>query len=895
MPHRDESAPPDTPPEADAPAIVAALDLGTKVRLLSGRGFWTLESLPEHGLGGIVVTDGPHGLRCQATSADHLGLAEALPATCFPTAVTLGSSWDTSLLAEVGTAIATEALALGVSVVLGPGVNLKRHPACGRNFEYFSEDPLLTGELAAAMVRGVQSRGVGTSLKHFAVNNQESHRLVVDAVLDERTLRELYLRAFEIVVTGAEPWTVMCSYNKVNGTYASEHTGLLSSTLRHEWGFRGLVMSDWGAVNDRAAGIAAGLDLEMPGSRGANDRAVIEAVKTGRLVEEAIDRCAIRVVELLARGQHARDTATTAAGDPVRPAGTAEAPEPDREAHHALARRAAAAGSVLLANNGVLPLSPDARIAVVGAFAAEPRYQGAGSSQVNPTRLDRALDALRERLGPESRTAGSDKPGWTFTAGYDARDGSCPPGALDAALSAAGDADVVVLFAGLPAVAESEGFDRTTLDLPSGQVELIEALAAGSTPVVVVLNNGGVVHTDWADRVDAVLECFLGGQAGGSAAVDVLFGDAEPGGRLAESIPVHVAQLPAHRNFPGEPRQVEYREGLFVGYRFHDSAGVPAGFAFGHGLSYTTFEWSQITVERSEVTTGVDVGLRVTNTGGRPGSDVVQIYVRDVECSVARPDKELAGFAKVHLDPGATEEVAIHLDERAFAFWDVASGTWLVEQGEFEVIVARSSTDPVAVARLSLDTGIRSGGTVDSRRGSAEATVAAVAADAGTAPSAIGSRETGSGTAGSHGSPPKGFVADDTEFAAMLGRTIPNPTPVRPFNRNSTLEEVGSTRIGRILASVVMREAQKRSSEEFPDPDDATIEMIRSAVRESPARSLVLMSGGMINFDQLDTVIDALNGNWSDAGACAMRQIRRLLGSAGRTDAAASGERASAD
>jgi beta-glucosidase len=805
-------------PTADAAELVASLDLPTKVRLLSGRGFWTLESLPNSTLDGVVVTDGPHGLRAQITSADHLGLAAALPATCFPPAVTLGSSWDTAVLEEVGTAIAQEALSLGVSVVLGPGINLKRHPAGGRCFEYLSEDPLLTGKLATAMVRGIQSHGIGTSLKHFAVNNHESHRLVVDSVVDERTLRELYLRAFEIVVTEAQPWTVMCSYNKVNGTYASEHGELLTAILRDEWGFQGLVMSDWGAVNDRSAGIAAGLDLEMPGSRGANDPGVLDAVRTGRLTENAIDVCAQRVIELLQRGQSTR----RAAGS-----GTPEISPEDRDAHHGVARRAAAAGTVLLSNSGVLPLQTNQHVAVIGAFATEPRYQGAGSSQVNPTKLDRALDELRARLGDVQRV--------TYSQGYEARDGSCSPALLDEAVAATRAADVVVLFAGLPARAESEGFDRSTLDLPKGQVELIEALAAIGTPTVVVLNNGGVVHMDWAERVDAVLECWLGGQAGGSAAVDVLLGEAEPGGRLAESIPVHVAQLPAHRNFPGDPRQVEYREGLYVGYRFHDTAGVPARFAFGHGLSYTTFDWSDISV--SGQGTDLEVRVTVTNTGPRAGSDVVQVYVRDVESSVHRPDKELAGFAKVHLDQDATEEVVIRLDRRSFTVWDVAARDWLVEAGTFEIIIARSSMDPVEVTEVRIDSADVIGGT----------------------------------------SGPGALVATDEEFAAMLGRPIPTPEPIRPFNRNSTLEEVESTRIGRILASTVVREAVKRTSEEFPDPDDATIEMIRSSVREAPARSLVLMSGGMIDFAQLDTLIDALNGQWRSAGAKAYQQLRAAL------------------
>ncbi|MBS1838495.1 MAG: glycoside hydrolase family 3 protein, partial [Actinobacteria bacterium] len=456
------------PSERSEPAqVVARLDLGTRVRLLSGRGFWALHPLPEHGIEGIVVADGPHGLRCQVTAGDHLGLTPAQPATCFPTAAALGSSWDVDLLEDVGVAIAEEARALGVSVVLGPGLNLKRHPAGGRSFEYLSEDPLLGGRMAAAMVRGIQSLGVGTSVKHYAVNNQESHRLVVDAVLDERTLRELYLRGFEIVVRESSPWTVMCSYNKLNGTYASEHRELLTTILRDEWGFDGLVMSDWGATNDRIAGMKAGLDLEMPGSRGAFDGEVLAALADGRLDETAVDACATRVVELLQRGARRRGSVDATA-------------DPRHDEHHALARRAAAAGSVLLVNDGTLPLRAEGTIAVIGSFATEPRYQGAGSSQVNPTRLDRALEVLRSRVGDAAVVA--------HAAGYDARTGRSDPERFDAALAVARDADVVVVFAGLPAAWESEGFDRTTLDLPEDQVRLIEALATMPAPVVVVLN-----------------------------------------------------------------------------------------------------------------------------------------------------------------------------------------------------------------------------------------------------------------------------------------------------------------------------------------------------------------------------------------------------------------------
>lgn len=795
-----------------ASEIVAELDLPTKVRLLSGRGFWDLEPVPSHGLDEIYVADGPHGLRFQGAATDHLGIGAAAPATCFPTAAALGSTWDVDLVDEVGRAIGVEAAHLGVSVVLGPGLNIKRHPAGGRCFEYLSEDPYLSGKLAAAMVRGVQTQGVGTSVKHFAVNNQESHRLVVDAVVDERTLREIYLTGFEIAVRESAPWTVMCSYNQVNGTYASEHAELLESILREEWGFDGLVMTDWGAASDRVAGIAAGLDLEMPSSGGAFDPEVLAAVASGRLDEAAIDRCATRVVELLQRGL---------------PKG-AERPA-DLDAHHQVARRAGAAGSVLLTNNGVLPLRPTGRIAVVGAFATEPRYQGAGSSQVNPTRIDRALDVLRTRVGDGAEV--------TYSQGFDPSSGAASAAAIAEAVEAALAADVVVVFGGLPAPMESEGFDRTTLDLPAGQVRLIEALAATPTPVVVVLNNGGVVHLPWADRVDALLECWLGGQAGGSAAVDVLFGDAEPGGRLAESVPEHVAQLPADQNFPGEPRRVEYREGLYVGYRFHDRAGVPARFAFGAGQSYTTFDWSDIELDGEG--TEVTVRVQVTNTGDRAGSEVVQVYVRDVESSVHRPDKELKGFAKVHLAPGQSEVVTVALDQRSFAVWDVTAHDWLVEAGRFEIVVGRSSVAIEAVLPHDI---------------ASDDVVTPVDA-------------------------PAWFVATDAEFTRLLGAPPRPVPPARPLHRNSTLEDVESSRVGRLISDQLVRYGIKRAADEFPDPDEATIAMVRSSIREGPLRGAVLMTGGDISFETLDRILEVLNGDWSTA-ARRVVQDRKGRGSA---------------
>lgn len=808
-----------TPNAAD---ITAQLDRAARISLVSGDGFWWLDSIEQFGLSRIMVADGPHGLRQQGGTGDHLGLASANPSTCFPTAVTLASTWDPDLIEAVGVALGEEAKEQGVAVVLGPGINIKRHPAGGRCFEYYSEDPLLSGELAAAFVRGVQSQGVGTSLKHYAVNNQEAFRLVVDAVVDERTLRELYLTGFEIVVKKAQPWTVMCSYNLVNGTYASEHRELLTTILRDEWGFDGLVVSDWGATNDRVAGLRAGLDLEMPGSNGAFDAEIAAALDAGTLGEDELNRCVERVVRLIEKGQW-----------------VGERPASDRAAHHALARRAAAEGSVLLRNDGILPLNVGTAdgtaaadgtraavgsIAVIGAFAEHPRYQGAGSSQVTPTRLDSALDALRDRVGGDA---------FTYAPGFDPKTGETTAELLTQAVSNAEAADAAVIFAGLPAPKESEGFDRSTLDLPEGEVRLIEAVAATGTPVVVFLNNGGVVRLPWADRVNAVVESWLGGQAGGPAMVDVLFGDVAPEGRLPESIPYHQAQLAADRNFPGDPRQVQYREGLFVGYRFHDSAEVPAHFAFGHGLSYTTFSWAEPTV--SGMGTDLVVSVDVTNTGDRAGSEVVQLYVRDRESTLRRPDKELKAFAKVRLEPGETRTVELELDRRSFAVWDVAAHDWLVEAGEFDLVVARSSADPHATL------------TVD------------IASDDIITPMPT----------------PAGIVATTEEFEALLGAPIPATVPTRPFHRNSTLGEMEGTKVGDAIIGLILKEGVKRAKQEFPDPDEATVAMVETSLREGPLRGVVLMGGGVMSFEALDGIIEALNRDWSALADRAKRVVKR--------------------
>jgi beta-glucosidase len=653
-----------------SPDDLDGLTLEEKAALLSGRDFWSTK--PVDGLPAVVLTDGPHGVRRQAGDFDALGIFENLPATCFPPAVAVGSSWDPSIAERIGTAIALEARALGVHVVLGPGVNIKRSPLCGRNFEYYAEDPLLAGVLGAAHVRGQEGGGVGASVKHFAANNQETDRMQVSADVDERTLREIYLPAFERVVTQARPATVMCAYNKLNGVYASQHRWLLTDVLRTEWDFGGVVVSDWGAVDDRVAAVAAGLDLQMPGNHGVSDRQVVDAVRASALDESFVDVSAGRVAGLTRYVQQPSDGF-------------------DSEAHHALARELAAECAVLLKNDGgVLPLASGARLAVVGEFARTPRFQGGGSSNVNATTVTAALDAL---------SAATDV---VFAPGF-SLDGSGDAAALrEEAVRAAADADVAVVFAGLGDREESEGFDRTTLDLPAVQVELIRAFAAAARRTVVVLSHGGVVSLEgWHDDVDAILEGFLLGQAGGGALTDLLLGAANPSGHLAETIPLRLADNPSYLNFPGEQGHVRYGEGVMVGYRHYATAGVPVRYPFGHGLSYTTFATSDLAVEA----TGDDaarVTLTVTNTGERAGKHVVQVYVATEAGPVRRPARELRAFTKVALEPGESRPVSLDLDRRAFAYWDVREGGWVVAPGTYTVQIGADALDIVAEAAVVL-------------------------------------------------------------------------------------------------------------------------------------------------------------------------------------------------
>lgn len=665
--------------QRDIKKLISQMTLEEKAGMCSGLDFWHLKGVERLGVPSIMVTDGPHGLRKQEQKGDHVGIHDSVPATCFPTAAGLASSWNRELVEKVGTALGEECQAEGVSVLLGPGANIKRSPLCGRNFEYFSEDPYFSSEMAASHIKGVQSQGVGTSLKHFAANNQEHRRMSVDVIVDERTLREIYLSSFEGAVKKGKPWTVMCSYNKINGEYASENKNLLTEILRDEWGFEGFVVSDWGAVNERVKGLEAGLDLEMPSSFGVGDGKIVEAVKNGILPEEVLDRAVERILNIIFKVVDNRK----------------ENAAYDKHAHHQLAREVARECMVLLKNeDNILPLKKQGTVAIIGEFAKRPRYQGGGSSHVNPTILDDVYEEIRKSAG--------DNVNVTYAQGYSLEKDETNEGLLEEAKKAAVQADVAVIFAGLPDHYESEGYDRQHMRMPESHCALIEAIAQVQPNVVVVLSNGSPIEMPWIDKVKGVLEAYLAGQAMGGAVADLLFGDANPSGKLAETFPKELSHNPSYLNFPGEGDRVEYREGAFVGYRYYDKKNIEPLFPFGYGLSYTAFEYSDLNINKKEMldTETVTVSVKVKNIGDMTGKEVVQLYVRDVESSVIRPEKELKGFEKVELKPGEEKTVVFELDKRAFAYYNTDIKDWHVETGEFEILIGKSSRDIVLKEKI---------------------------------------------------------------------------------------------------------------------------------------------------------------------------------------------------
>lgn len=811
--------------QEQAVTLVAQMTLEEKAGLCSGQGFWRLKGIERLQLPSVMVTDGPHGLRKQDASQDHVGLNASVPATCFPTASALASTWNTDLLRQVGEALGRECAAQEVAVLLGPGLNIKRHPLCGRNFEYFSEDPLLSGELAAALVEGIQSQGVGACLKHFAVNNQEQRRMTVDVVVDERTLREIYLRGFEIAVKKAKPWTLMCAYNRLDSAYCSEHGRLLTKILREEWGFDGLVMSDWGAVNDRVLGLQAGLDLEMPGSGGVNDRCIAAAVKAGTLPEAVLDQAAVRVVSLVL-------------GSAAQPKGAA----PDKAAHHALAQQAAREAAVLLKNeDDLLPLSAETTIAIIGAFAKQPRYQGAGSSRVNPTQVDCAFDAIA-RLPGQSSNLG-------YAAGYDAAQSQPDQALIEAAAAAARDAQVVVLFAGLPEAYESEGFDRAHMRLPEQHDRLIEAVCAANPNVAVVLANGAPVEMPWADAPKAILEGYLAGQGGGGAMADLLFGLANPSGKLAESFPLSQKDVPSDPWFPGTGRQVQYREGLGIGYRHYETAQAPVLFPFGHGLSYTEFDYRSLKVQEDEDPERPHVhhlSLMLANIGHRAGAEVVQVYVRPPASRVRRPALELRAFAKVALEPSQVRQIDFTLDASAFAHYSSEAGNWRVQPGEYEICIGASCRD----IRLRIAVSVAAPSAEPAAAADAEPADASAVWSPDRAPRSLPN-------------------ASDADFTQALGRPIPAPDAPRPFHANSTLREISETWLGRKVSKRVARAFIQRLN--LDKMDATTRRMFLQMLDEMPLRALALHSSGAFSLQRVEALAALLNKRFPTA----LRLLRR--------------------
>ena len=671
----------------DVKKLVNELTLEEKASLCSGADFWHTKAIDRLNIPAAMVSDGPHGIRKQESLADHMGVAESIKAIGFPTASAMACSFDRDLLHKVGDALGEECVAEDLAVLLGPGINMKRSPICGRNFEYYSEDPVVAGELGAAFVNGVQEHGVGTSLKHFAANNQEWRRMSISAEIDERTLREIYLAAFETVVKKAQPWTIMCSYNRINGVYSCENDWLLNKVLRDEWGFEGLVMTDWGAMDERVPSLKAGLDLEMPDCHGETDKLIVKAVQSGELEEPVLDTAVERILTMVDKYLTARKGIDPASM--VHPLPSSVERGYDVAAHHALARTTAEQSAVLLKNEDILPLQKDKKIAFIGEFAKVPRIQGGGSSHINNTSVESALDAAGDSV--------------SYAQGFHIDEETTDETLLQEAITLAKESDVAVIFAGLPDSFESEGFDRTHLNMPANQNELIARISEVQPNVVVVLHSGSPIAMPWLDKVAGVLQMYLAGQASGGAAVNLLFGDATPCGKLAETFPLHLEDNPSYLNFPGNREKVCYQEGVFIGYRYYDKKKMDVLFPFGYGLSYTDFTYSnmKVTVNGKNAadvdvikeTDEIIVSADITNTSNCDGAEIVQLYIKNPVVYEIRPEKELRDFAKVFLKAGETKAVTFTLNARAFSYYETRIHDWYAESGDYEILLASSSRD----------------------------------------------------------------------------------------------------------------------------------------------------------------------------------------------------------
>ena len=777
----------------DLKNILKQLTLEEKLDLISGKDFWHLHALDQFGLKSIMVTDGPHGLRKQLVKGEHIGLSESVEATCYPTASLLASTWDVHLIEDLGKHLGLECRSEEVSVLLGPGANIKRNPLCGRNFEYFSEDPVLSGKIAAAWIKGVQSQGVGASLKHYAMNNQESHRMIVDAIVDERTMRELYLKSFEIAVKEANPWTVMCSYNKVNGTYLSENKVLLTDILKKEWNYQGLTVTDWGACNDRVLGIKAGLDLEMPGSHGVHHKEIKKALKDQTLSHDELDLAVMNVLKLISKANENLKVQI--------------APY-DQELHHQFARKVAGEGIVLLKNDDqLLPIKEHQKVALIGAFAKQPRYQGNGSSLIKPTQISSLYDALYNRMSSNL----------TYAEGYDSMQDVINQEFEQKALEVSKEADVVIIMAGLTESYESEGFDRKHLSIPKNQESLIKAISSECKHVVVILSNGAPVLMPWKDKVSSIVEGYLGGQASGLALSDILLGDVNPSGKLAETFPNNLEEVLSSKNFPGDHRQVLYKEGLYIGYRAYDSMDIKPLFPFGHGLSYTTFLYSNLVIKKESNL--IKISLKITNTGDRKGKEIIQLYVSLNQSKVYRPRKELKAFKKIELNPQEEKEITFEISTHDLAIYQKG---FKVESGTYDFYIGASSSD----IRLSEKMIIES-------------------SDEVVADNILAYHDIN-----------KSFNPSNRDYEKLLGYIIPPIQQVKPYHLNSTIGEIKHTTIGKMLYKMVKKEYASVAGEH---PTQAMIDMLEASVNEMPLRSLVLFSDGKLSKDRALGMIDLLN------------------------------------
>lgn len=808
--------------------IIEKLTLEEKAGLCSGKDYWHFKGVERLGIEPIMVTDGPHGLRKQDPNGKKKGLSNSIPATCFPTAAATSCSWNTDLIYKMGEALGDECRKEKVSVLLGPGVNMKRSPLCGRNFEYFSEDPYLAGKLAASFINGVQSKGIGTSLKHFAANSQEARRMVIDEVVDERALREIYLTAFEIAVKESQPWTVMNAYNKINGTYCSQNRWLQQQVLRDEWGFKGLIVTDWGASVDRVEGVKYGTDVEMPTSGELNAKRIVEAVRNGSLDESDLDARVDNIIEILLRSAETLKEEYTC----------------DMEANHRIARQIAGESAVLLKNeDDIFPVDKSKKIAVIGEMAEKPRYQGAGSSLINPTKLDNALECLKEA-------------GYTviYARGYDKSKDEISEELTAEAVAAAKQADTVLVFAGLTEDFESEGYDRTHMGMPKSHNALIEAVAAANPETAVVLSGGSCVEMPWLDKVKAVLNGSLGGQAGAGAIADIISGAVNPSGKLSETYPLSLEDNPTYGNYPGGRVLAEHKESVYIGYRYYDTAKKPVMFPFGYGLSYTSFQYSDLKLSSKKINDGdeLTVTFKIKNTGSVDGAEIAQVYVKDVESTIFRPEKELKGFTKVFLKAGEEKEVSITLDRRAFAFYNVKVQDWTVESGDFEILVGASSAD----IRLSDKVNVKAEKVeIPDYRESAPAYYTADIA-----------------------------AIDDSQFEAVLGRPIPprERDKSQKLTIYNNLEDAEHTKWGGKINKLIRKGFSLATKD-----DGYNGGMMEAMATQIPIRNFIQMSMGVFSEDMAEGMLMMINDEGAGKGFAkilggipkALKNLKNLLNS----------------